>query len=70
MSDISSQVSGLVIAELITGGALLALLAACGSWLIGRGLAPLNRMASTTNLITSNSGNLTARMSDPGQPAG
>jgi signal transduction histidine kinase len=64
VSDISNQVSGLVIAELITGGALLALLAACGSWLIGRGLAPLNRMASTAGLITS-SGDLTARMSDP-----
>jgi signal transduction histidine kinase len=64
VSDISNQVSGLVIAELITGGALLALLAACGSWLIGRGLAPLNRMASTADLITSN-GDLTARMSDP-----
>ena len=64
VSDISSQVSGLVIAELITGGALLALLAACGSWLIGRGLAPLNRMAKTADLITSN-GDLTARMSDP-----
>jgi two-component system OmpR family sensor kinase len=64
VSDISSQVSGLVIAELITGGALLALLAGCGSWLIGRGLAPLNRMASTADLITSN-GDLTARMSDP-----
>ena len=64
VSDISSQVNGLVIAELITGGALLALLAACGSWLIGRGLAPLNRMASTADLITSN-GDLTARMSDP-----
>ena len=64
VSDISSQVSGLVIAELITGAALLALLAACGSWLIGRGLAPLNRMASTADLITSN-GDLTARMSDP-----
>jgi two-component system OmpR family sensor kinase len=63
-SDISSQVSGLVTAELITGGVLLALLAACGSWLIGRGLAPLNRMASTADLITSN-GDLTARMSDP-----
>ena len=39
-------------------------MAACGSWLIGRGLAPLNRMASTADLITSN-GDLTARMSDP-----
>jgi two-component system OmpR family sensor kinase len=52
-----------VLAELITGGVLLALLAACGSWLIGRGLAPLNRMASTADLITRN-GDLTARMSD------
>ena len=64
VSDIGSEVSGLVIAELITGAALLALLAACGSWLIGRGLAPLNRMARTADLITSN-GDLTARMSDP-----
>jgi signal transduction histidine kinase len=64
LSDISSQVSGLVSAELITGGVLLALLAVCGSWLIGRGLAPLNRMASTADLITSN-GDLTARMPGP-----
>ena len=56
-------VSGLVIAELITGGALLALLAGCGSWLIGRGLAPLNRMASTADLITSN-GDLTVGRAD------
>ena len=63
-SDISSQVSGLVLAELITGGALLALLAVCGNWLIGRALAPLRRMASTADLITSN-GDLTARMPDP-----
>ena len=41
MSDVASHVSGLVIAELITGGVLLALLAVCGNWLIGRGLAPL-----------------------------
>jgi signal transduction histidine kinase len=60
-SDIDSQVPGLVSAELITGAVLLALLAVCGSWLIGRGLAPLTRMASTADLITS-SGDLTARM--------
>jgi signal transduction histidine kinase len=63
VNEISSQVHGLVLAELITGGALLALLAVCGSWLIGRGLAPLAAMASTADLITR-SGNLTARMSD------
>ena len=63
--DIGSHVPALVLAELITGGALLALLAICGNWLIGRGLAPLDRMASTADLITS-SGDLAARMPDPG----
>jgi signal transduction histidine kinase len=62
-SAMSSQVRGLVRTELITGGVLLALLAACGSWLIGRGLAPLGRMARTADLVTS-SGDLTARMPD------
>jgi signal transduction histidine kinase len=64
-TDIGSHVRGLVLAEVITGGALLAILAICGSWLIGRGLAPLDGMASRADLITS-SGDLTARMPDPG----
>jgi signal transduction histidine kinase len=64
-SAVASHVRGLVLAELITGGALLALLAVCGSWLIGRGLAPLDEMVRTANLITSN-GDLTARMPDSG----
>jgi two-component system OmpR family sensor kinase len=51
-SAIGSQVRGLVLAELITGAALLAFLAFCGNWLIGRGLAPLGRMARTADLIT------------------
>ena len=63
VSAVSSQVSGLVQAELITGAVLLALVAAGGSWLIGRGLAPLGRMARTADLVTS-SGDLTARMPD------
>jgi two-component system OmpR family sensor kinase len=54
---------GIVLTELITGGAIIALLAVCGNWLIGRGLAPLRRMASTANLITR-SGDLAARMPD------
>lgn len=61
----SSNVHGIVRTELITGGALIALLAVCGNWLIGRGLAPLRRMASTANLITRN-GDLAARMPDAG----
>ena len=63
-----SQVRGLVLAELITGAVLLALLALGGRWLIGRGLAPLDRMASTADMITSR-GDLTARMPDPGDHA-
>ena len=55
------QVGGIIIAELITGGALILLLAVSGRWLIGRGLAPLSQMASTAQQITSR-GDLTARM--------
>jgi two-component system OmpR family sensor kinase len=61
VSDIGSQVPGLVSAELITGAVLLALVAVSGNWLIGRGLAPLNKMARTADVITG-SGDLTARM--------
>jgi signal transduction histidine kinase len=61
VSTVGSHVPALVVAELITGGVLLALLAICGNWLIGRGLAPLDRMASTADLITQ-SGDLAARM--------
>jgi two-component system OmpR family sensor kinase len=58
-----SQVRGFIIAELITGVALIALLAIAGEWLIGRGLEPLDEMTRTANDITS-SGDLTARMPD------
>ena len=61
----SSNLRGLVLTEAITGGALIALLVVCGNWLIGRGLAPLRRMASTADLITSN-GDLAARMPGAG----
>ena len=64
-SNASSNVSGIVRTELITGSALIALLAVCGNWLIGRGLAPLRRMAHTADLIT-HSGDLAARMPDAG----
>jgi signal transduction histidine kinase len=64
-NSVASHVRGLVLAELITGGVLVALLAVCGNWLIGRGLAPLDRMAKTADMIT-NSGDLAARMPDAG----
>jgi signal transduction histidine kinase len=58
-----SQVRGFIIAELITGAALIALVAVAGEWLIGRGLEPLYEMAATANEITTR-GDLTARMPD------
>ena len=67
-SAVGNAVRGLVLAELITGTVLLALLALGGRWLIRRGLAPLDRMASTADMITSR-GDLTARMPDPGDHA-
>ena len=63
VSSSSSQVRGFIIAELITGAALIALVALGGEWLIGRGLEPLDEMARTANDITSR-GDLTARMPD------
>ncbi len=59
----AGQVGGIVVAELITGGALILLLALGGRWLIGRGLAPLSEMAGTAQRITTQ-GDLTARMPD------
>jgi two-component system, OmpR family, sensor kinase len=62
-SDATSNLRRIVFTELITGSALIALLVVCGNWLIGRGLAPLRRMASAAHLITRN-GDLAARMPD------
>jgi two-component system OmpR family sensor kinase len=60
-----AQVSGFVVAELITGAALIAALALGGGWLIARGLDPLDRMTTTANEITAR-GDLTARMPGSG----
>ena len=60
---VNGQVRGILVAELITGGVLLLLLALSGRWLIGRGLAPLGQMAGTAHRITTQ-GDLTARMPD------
>jgi two-component system OmpR family sensor kinase len=65
VSEVTRQVGAFVIAELITGSALIALLAIGGEWLIGRGLEPLDQMASTADEITSR-GDLTARMPEAG----
>jgi two-component system OmpR family sensor kinase len=63
VTDLSAQVHTVVVAELITGGALILLLALGGRWLIGRGLSPLNQMAATAQQITTQ-GDLAARMPD------
>ena len=60
---VAGQVRGIVVTELITGGALILLLALGGRWLIGRGLAPLSEMAGTAQRITTQ-GDLTTRMPD------
>jgi two-component system OmpR family sensor kinase len=64
----AAEVRSLIVAELITGCVLLAVLAAGGRWLIGRGLAPLHQMATTAKQITTR-GDLTARMPVPGDHA-
>jgi signal transduction histidine kinase len=55
------QLRGLILAEMITGGAMIALLAIGGQWLIGRGLGPLDRITRTANDITER-GDLTERI--------
>jgi two-component system, OmpR family, sensor kinase len=63
LRDLNAPLRGVILGELITGGALIVLLAVGGRWLIGRGLAPLGRMATAADRITE-SGDLTARMPD------
>lgn len=60
-TTVTTQLRGLILIEMITGGGLVALLAIGGQWLIGRGLGPLDRMAGTANEISAR-GDLTARM--------
>jgi len=62
-SALGNQLRGLILAEMVTGGGLIALLAIGGQWLIGRGLGPLDRMARTANDITAR-GDLTERMAE------
>jgi two-component system OmpR family sensor kinase len=68
LSQREGPLGGIVTIEVLTGLILLALLAAAGPWLIRQGLAPLDRMATTADDITTR-GDLTARMPDPGDRA-
>lgn len=71
LSDIDAAVRRLVITELLTGAALVALLALVARRLIRRGLAPLDRMASTAQAVATG-GDLRARMTPdrPGSEVG
>ncbi len=68
LSQREAPLRQVILAEIITGGALIVLLTVTGPWLIWRGLAPLDRMATTADDITAR-GDLTARMPDPGDRA-
>ena len=63
LSEREAPLRQILLAEVLTGGTLIVLLAMFGPWLIRRGLAPLNRMATTADEITTR-GDLTARMPD------
>jgi signal transduction histidine kinase len=63
VSTAPAQVRGFILAELITGAALIALVALGGEWLIGQSLEPLDEMTVTAREITTR-GDLTARMPD------
>jgi signal transduction histidine kinase len=68
LSQRDAPLRQVIIAEVITGTVLIGLLALFGPWIIRRGLAPLDRMATTADQITSR-GDLTARMPDSGDRA-
>jgi two-component system OmpR family sensor kinase len=61
LSEINGAVRRLVAAELLTGGVLIGMLTLLGRSLIKRGLAPLDRMASSAHGIATG-GDLRARM--------
>jgi signal transduction histidine kinase len=67
-TDANSHTQILIVADLVAGAILLAVVLLGGRWLIGRGLAPLDRMASAADIITTR-GDLAARMPDPGDSA-
>jgi len=66
LNEINSEVRNLVIAELATAAALIALLALLGRLLIRGGLRPLSHMAATAQSIATG-GDLRARMPDQGR---
>jgi signal transduction histidine kinase len=69
IDEVGDAVWRLLITELVTGAVLMALLVLLGRSLIGRGLAPLERMTRTAQLVTEG-GDLSARMPEGKSEAG
>jgi signal transduction histidine kinase len=63
LGDIRASLIWLIITELLTSAVIVGVLAMLGRWLIGRGLAPLSRMATTAHTIASG-GDLRSRMEE------
>ena len=63
LGDIRASLVWLIITELLTSAVIVGVLAMLGRWLIGRGLAPLSRMATTAHTIASG-GDLRSRMEE------
>ncbi|WP_184888254.1 sensor histidine kinase [Sphaerisporangium siamense] len=69
LDEVSDSIRQLVVTELVTGAVLMILLALLGRSLIGKGLAPLSRMATTAKLVAEG-GDLSARMPEGRSEAG
>jgi two-component system OmpR family sensor kinase len=69
LNEVREDIRRLVFTELVTGVVLITLLALLGRFLIGKGLAPLTRMASTAQLVAEG-GDLSERMPEGRSEAG
>ncbi|MBB5624965.1 two-component system OmpR family sensor kinase [Sphaerisporangium krabiense] len=69
LDEVADSIRQLVVTELVTGAVLMILLVLLGRSLIGKGLAPLSRMATTARLVAEG-GDLSARMPEGRSEAG
>jgi signal transduction histidine kinase len=63
LGEIRASLAWLILTELLTSAVIVGVLALLGRWLIGRGLAPLSRMATTAHRIAGG-GDLRDRMEE------
>ncbi|WP_214414943.1 sensor histidine kinase [Sphaerisporangium fuscum] len=69
LDEVRDSIRRLVVTELVTGAVLMTLLLLLGRSLIGKGLAPLERMARTAQLVAEG-GDLSSRMPEGRSEAG